>query len=87
MRPKLKNIITSILPRPRGMSEEQGLRYAPVLSVIESVRSVTGSHSTHGVFTHHDPGKTSRTVIRAASLRLLPDVHARSIYQLFSLGP
>jgi hypothetical protein len=26
-------------------------------------------------------------VIRAASLRLLPDVHARSIYQLFLLGP
>ena len=33
------------------------------------------------------PGETSRTVIRAASLRLLPDVHARSIYQLFSLEP
>src|SRR6266700_6011923 len=31
--------------------------------------------------------ETSRTVIRAASLRLLPDVHARSIYQLVWLGP
>jgi hypothetical protein len=32
-------------------------------------------------------GKTSRTVIRAAWLRLLPGVHVRSIDQLFSLGP
>ena len=29
----------------------------------------------------------SRSVIRAASLRLLPEVRARSIYQMFSLGP
>ena len=34
----------------------------------------------------HTHGETSRTIIRAASLLLLPGVHARSIYQLFSLG-
>src|SRR5712692_7009188 len=34
----------------------------------------------------HTCGETSRTIIRAASLLLLPGVHARSIYQLFSLG-
>ncbi len=31
--------------------------------------------------------ETSRTVIRAAWLRLLPGVHLRSIHQLFWLGP
>src|SRR5579864_1741891 len=32
------------------------------------------------------PLLTSRSIIRAAPLRLLPGVHARSIYQVFSLG-
>ena len=31
--------------------------------------------------------ETSRTVIRAAWLHLLPGLHLRSIYQLFWLGP
>ena len=34
----------------------------------------------------HTYGETSRTIIRAASLLLLPGVHARSIHQLFWLG-
>ena len=49
-------------------------------------RVVSSTHNRVQV-SEHSPCETSRTVIRAASLRLLPDVHARSIYQLFSLEP
>ena len=81
MRPKLKNIITSILPRPSGGKSKQGLRNAHVLCVVECGIQMTGPNKPMRAITI--PWRTSRTVIRAASLRLLPDVHARSIDQLF----
>ena len=49
------------------------------------IKAAQASKTLQGA-SSHTHGETSRTIIRAASLLLLPGVHARSIYQLFSLG-
>ncbi len=44
------------------------------------------SRVKQGTANKQDTGPTSRTIIRAAWLRLLPEVHLPSIYQVFCLG-
>ena len=55
------------------------------VKMIEQRKASQASKTLQGA-SSHTLGETSRTIIRAASLLLLPGVHARSIYQLFSLG-
>jgi hypothetical protein len=65
--------MTSILPRPRSRNEtrlDETTKEDPMLMRVH----------------YHAIGETSRTIIRASQLRLLPDVHLWSIHQVVCLG-
>jgi hypothetical protein len=68
-----ENIITSILPRP---GQAAGSAH---LWEVQAEGRYEAQTPTHTML-------TSRTIIRAAQLSLLPGVRPRSIYQVVSLG-
>src|SRR5947207_2937323 len=74
-----KNIITSILPGPRQPSKAR-LDEKPNPSAASPCSCLKGRKRVKASV------ETSRTIIRATQLRLLPGVHPWSIHQVVSLG-
>src|SRR6266487_4838180 len=74
--------ISSILPRP-GARSRAG---SPTLLSHHSPCKLSLLAREGGQLKKNGKAETSRTIIRATWLHLLPGLHLWSIYQVFSLG-
>ncbi len=72
--------ITSILPGPRQPSVARLDENEPTVLPPRAPAACAGRKQVKAAV------ETSRTIIRATQLRLLPDVHPWSIHQVVSLG-
>ena len=90
-----KDTISCVFILTNSLNKNNYLNFAKTKPSVSQSRVSDGmgwdgvkikASKTLGGASSHTHGETSRTIIRAASLLLLPGVHARSIYQLFSLG-